>query len=180
MPRSFTGSRARGQRSQRLTQWGQGPGGLASNSLTGTGSQLLGSAIAFGAAGTVVRIRGWFDAYLSSYTTAGDGFQGAVGIGLVSEAAFDAGIASVPTPITEAAWDGWMWHQFFGAHGGLAAGSSAVGVGQGVAGVSREIDTKAMRKVSDEMVVFAVIEATEVGTAVLLVNLDSRLLLKLG
>ena len=173
----FTASRPR-VRSKRATQWGIGPGGVGPTNFSATGSALLGSGVTFGASGTVIRIRGWLSATLDSYTTASNGYAGAVGIGLVSAAAFAAGIASVPTPITEAAWDGWLWHQFIQLHGALAAGSTSVGVTAGA--ISREVDTKAMRKVFDEMVIFAAAEFTESGTAALRLHLDSRLLLKLG
>ena len=179
MARRFTGSRPMVRGPKRLTQWGQGPGGAASTSFASSTASLLGSGIAFGASGTVVRIRGHFSAFLESFTSAGDGFHGAVGIGLVSAAAFAAGIASVPTPITESAWDGWLWHNFFDCFGALAAGSTNVGV-HGNSGVSIDIDTKAMRKVSDEMTIFAAAEVAESGTAIMNAHLDSRLLLKLG
>ena len=129
------------------------------------------------AAGTIVRIRGYMSAYLTAYTSAGDGFHGAAGIGIVSKTAFDAGLASVPTPITEAAWDGWMWHRYFDIHGQLAAGSTAVGVTNNL---NIEVDTKAMRKISDEMIVYAIYEVVEQGTAVIDVFFESRLLLKEG
>ena len=167
---------ARGPR--RLTNWGGGPGSNAAASITSSTAFILGGGITFGAAGTVVRIRGNFQAFLLSYSSAGDGFHGAVGIGLASEAAFTAGIASLPTPITEAGWDGWLWHNFFGVHGGLAAGASAVGVSN--PGVDIDIDSKAMRKVSDDMVIYAAAEVTETGVASMSVFLNSRMLLKEG
>ena len=162
---------------KRLTQWGQGPGGTGAISFSASSASLLGAAVTFGAAGTVVRIRGALSANLISYTNSSDGFHCAAAIGLVSLAAFTAGIASVPTPITEAAFDGWLWHKFFFVHGGLAAGATAVGV---QSALQIEIDTKAMRKVSDEMAIFGVMEVVESGTAVMEVHFNNRLLLKLG
>jgi len=170
----FTVSRPRAQRSRRQTQWGLGPGSGIVTPLSATGSALLGGGVSFAQSGTVVRIRGGFQVYLRTVTSPGDGYHGAVGIGLVSKAAFTAGIGSVPTPIIEAAWDGWLWHRFFDCHAGVVGDSS-----DSIA-FRAEIDSKAMRKVSDEMVLYSVIEATEIGTAVLDVFLDSRLLLKLG
>ena len=177
MARRFTGSRPRVQGPKRLTQWGLGVGDSVRTSFTATSAALLGSGVTFGSSGTVVRQRGALSAFLDSYTNAGDGFHCAVGIGIVSSAAFTAGIASVPTPITEAAWDGWMYHRFFDLHGSEAAGSTAIG---GIESVDFEVDTKAMRKVSDEMTVFAALEVVELGTASLGVYFDSRMLLKLG
>ena len=160
---------------KRLTNWGLGPGSVTAEAFAASTAAILGSGITFGAAGTIVRIRGEFSCMLTSFTGAGDGFQGAVGIGIASSAAFTAGIASLPTPLTEAAWDGWMWHRFFGCRGN---GTSPDGVGLG--SFRAEIDSKAMRKVSDEMTMFAVAEVVETGTASMLIFLDTRALLKEG
>ena len=51
--------------------------------------------------------------WLSTGTSALDGYDGAVGLCIVSENAFNAGIASIPTPITDIQWDGWLWYQSF-------------------------------------------------------------------
>ena len=163
---------------KRLTQWGLGPGSTVATSLSGSSSSLLGGGIEFGSAGTVVRIRGWISVFLTSYTSAGNGFHCAAAIGLVAKPAFDVGIASLPTPITDAAWDGWMWHTYFDVHGALAAGSANTGNQNG--GFDMAVDTKAMRKVSDEMIIFAAIQGVELGTAVLDTYLETWLLLKLG
>ena len=173
MPRRSGFTRTSGAR--RLTNWGLGPGGTAAAALASSSAQILGGSIQFADAGTVVRIRGQFDAFLNSSTSAGDGFQGAVGIGIATLAAFTAGIGSLPTPITEAAWDGWMWHQFFGIHeGGPDEGQSNTGE------YHVAIDSKAMRKVSDEIVIYAAIEVVEIGTGVMQAHFDSRMLLKEG
>ena len=178
MARSFGVSRPRVQGPKRLTQWGLGVGGTGVTGFSASSAAFLGSGVTFGASGTVVRIRGSLSAFLASYTSAGDGYHCAAGIGVVSSAAFTAGIASVPTPLTEGAWDGWMWHRFFDVHGSLAAGSTSVGVVN--SGVDIEVDTKAMRKVSDEMTVFAAVEVVEIGAASMNMFFDIRLLLKLG
>ena len=107
-------------RSRRGTDWGVGPGGSGVTALVATGSTVLGAGITLTSlALTVVRTRGLFHCFLDGVLAAdGDGFFGAVGIGLVSTAAFDAGITAVPTLVTEAVWDGWLWHSFFGVHSG--------------------------------------------------------------
>ena len=176
MPRRSGLIQARGPR--RLTNWGAGPGGSAGQGFSASGAAILGGGVQFGSAGTVVRIRGSLSAFLSSYTSAGDGFHCAIGVGLASLAAFTVGIGSLPTPITELGWDGWLWHRLFDVHGSLAAGSTAVGVAN--SGVDIEVDSKAMRKVSDEMVVFAAAEVVEAGTAAMTIHFDSRMLLKEG
>ena len=163
---------------KRLTNWGNGPGGSSLTNFSLSSASILGAGVTFLQSGTIVRVRGSVSSYLRSYTSAGDGYHVAVGIGVTTEAAFDAGIASLPTPITEAAWDGWLWHRYFDVHGSLAAGSSAVG--EGNSGVDIEIDSKAMRRVSDEYVVFAAAEVVELGTGILDIWLDTRMLLKEG
>ena len=162
---------------RRLTNWGLGPGGSAVVTRGSTGSAILGSGVTFGEAGTVIRVRGAFEAILVSYTASGDGMHGAVGIGIASTPAFQTGLAALPTPITEANWDGWMYHRFFDVHGQLAAGSTSTG---DASTLKVEVDTKAMRKVSDEMTLFAMLEVVLIGTADLDVFFDTRLLLKEG
>ena len=120
---------------------------------------------------TIVRIRGDFAAYLVSAAAGADGFQGAVGIGMTSLEAFNAGIGSVPTPITQVGWEGWLWHSFFGVHAGR-------GVSGPSDGVHLIVDSKAMRKIDDQMIVYAAADVFEVGAATMDVYLDSRMLVK--
>jgi len=165
-------SRVSGPR--RLTNWGSGPGGSGVASVSAGSSVILGSGIQFGSAGTVVRIRGIFDMFLTAATASGDGFFGAVGIGLASLAAFTAGIGSLPTPLQESIWDGWLWHSFISVHRDVTTGDS------GSSSQRFSIDSKAMRKVSDEMVIYAAVDVVEIGTAVASIFLDSRMLIKEG
>ena len=124
---------------------------------------------------TIVRIRGYFRVILTAATAAGDGFLGAVGIGVVTAPAFAVGLTAVPLPVAEMDWDGWMFHQFFDLRSNIA------GVGDGQPGVSIgfDIDSKAMRKLGDEQVLMGAIEVVESGTAVMEVSADTRILLKL-
>ena len=158
------------RRSQKTTDWGVGAGGTVLTSLTASGSSILGAGAAPVEPKTIVRTRGLFSASLT-VGAAGNGFFGAVGIGIVSQPAFTAGIASMPTPISEAVWEGWMWYSFFDCRTGVNPddGSSIHRI---------EVDSKAMRKVSNDDVIFAAIEVVEVGTATLEVQFDTRILLK--
>ena len=102
---------------------------------------------------TLVRTRGLLS--VASDQTAATEFQiGAVGIAIVSTAAFTAGAASVPTPVTEAAWDGWLWYQSFANRMVFVSG---VGLETPYA-VQFEIDSKAMRKVSADETLIVVAE----------------------
>ena len=168
-------SQAVGTRTRRATNWGIGPGGTGITSISASSSVILGSGVALVTTDpvTIVRTRGQFDAFLTSASTPGDGYQGAIGIGIVSSPAFAIGITAMPTPLTEVEWDGWLYHRFFGAHNPKVDVSDA-------AGVSIEVDSKAMRKWGDAVTLFAAIEVVEIGTAVLNVFFDSRVLIKIN
>jgi len=90
---------------------------------------------------TIIRERGEF--YVRSDQVAtNEFFEGAVGFAKVTELAAAAGAASIPGPITDAAWDGWYaWAAIQGEFSFLTA------VGYGPNGGYRiVIDSKAMRK----------------------------------
>jgi len=165
----------RGRSSGVSRDWGDGPGGTASIGLTSSAVSLLGSAItATTGEVTSLRIRGLFDVFLEGIPTAdGDGYFGAVGIGKATLAAFTAGIASVPTPITEQNWDGWMWHSHFSVHVGDVTFGPGDSASQRIV-----IDAKAMRKFDSQEVIFAAVEVVEVGTATVRMFLDSRMLVQ--
>ena len=128
---------------------------------------------------TIVRIRGNFHAVLTAVSSTHGGFAAAAGLGLVTLEAFNAGIASNPSPITDADWDGWMWHSFFDVRSitaTIADGVNAFAISRTI-----EIDSKAMRKFNTDMVLFGAVEARfESGSASLVVDADSRVLVKLS
>ena len=126
---------------------------------------------------TLVRTRGELLIRLSVADAVGSGYQGAFGIGVVTAAAFTAGAASVPTPITEDSWDGWLYHTYFQV---LAQSTTLSDGTNALSAVFRQtVDSKAMRKLRLDDVVFAAFEFTETGTSTLSMNFNSRLLLKL-
>ena len=141
--------------SRRLTDWGVGPGGVALQGFSSSASAVLGAGIQpTGGKFTLVRTRGEFLAYLTSCTNINDGFIGAFGIGLATAAAFGAGIGSLPTPIDEAHWDGWVYHRFFALVSpeglSLGAGTDVSPIAAVSASVRFEVDSKAMRKMEAE------------------------------
>ena len=172
MARSSGYPRGRPRSSGVARDWGVGPGGTTSTQLSASGSALLGSAVTLaGSEITAMRTRGLFTAFISSTGAGdGDGYFGAVGIGKATAAAHTAGIASLPTPITEADWDGWMWHSFF--H--VFIPDLTFGLDSQYQRI--EIDSKAMRKFDQSEVLYAAVEVVEVGTVVLKVHLDTRML----
>lgn len=173
--RANVGSRLVSRSRRRRTGWDEGTGGITILNLTASGSSFVGSALAQIDGETLVRTRGYWEAWILSATSANDSFTGAFGIGIASDAAITAGIASVPTPITEQGWEGWLYWSAF--HVSAVVATEAVGP---TVGLWREvIDSKAMRKSESSMSHYAAIEVTEVGAASLNVVHDSRMLFKL-
>jgi len=158
---------------RRQTSWTVGVGGGVLTAFSGTGNQFFGSAIGpFGDGTTIVRIRGFIELILNTAVALGDGYTGAMGIGIVQTRAFTAGIGSMPNPEADDHWEGWMWHQYVHLHAPTAAQLSE----------NRqifEVDSKAMRKIGADMTLVGLISLTEVGDATLSAYLNSRVLVKL-
>ncbi len=175
------GFRPVGARSRRrATAWDAGPGGTDSVTISATGSFFLGSAVSLIAGVsevTLVRLRGQLDMFVTGISAVGSGFQGAIGIGLASTAAVTAGIASVPTPITEMDAENWLFHSIVGVH--VLTTTLTDGVNAQVANQTLVVDSKAMRKFTDEQSLYAVLEVVEVSTSSMIVHFDSRILSKL-
>jgi len=165
----------RQSRSRRLTQWTAGPQ-TTDNILTGTGSVIWNLGITTSDPVTLIRTRGYAHVQLQTADAAGAGFVGALGIGIVSNPSFTAGVASVPTPLTDEEWEGWLWHQYFDVRAITAT------IANGVNGVGNnfrfEIDSKAMRVWDDETTLMGVIEVVESVNATLEFNARTRILLK--
>ena len=160
--------------SRRRTGWEEGPGTQTLVSLTTSGSSVVGLGFSTSIDGfTVARMRGYVEMFLNAAVGAdGNGFAGAIGIGIVSSAAFAVGITAMPTPITEITWEGWLYHRFFSLH------SSDITAGDvDHRNESWEIDSKAMRKLDSDDTIFVAVEATETGTAQLNVRVGTRMLM---
>ena len=176
--RSSRFPRAIGSGRRRKVTWSTGPRGRVTDTsaavtVFGTGLQALEDDL------TVVRIRGSLVLALETATAVNDGFDRvAVGIANFTENAFGAGVASLPDPIADAAWDGWMWYWTGSV---FAAAPSASFPGLGPVGAYRiEIDNKAMRKTHRTDVLGAVISVADLnGTATLQTVLNTRVLDKL-
>jgi len=162
---------------RRRTSWDTGPG-LFSDLATfsASGSSIIGSGGEATTDGlTIVRTRGLIELTFTAATSALDGFAGALGMGICTAEAFAIGVTAVPTPVTDVAWDGWLWHQFYSAH--MPAAFQATGTGPYSTMI--EVDCKAMRKMDAGDTLFFVGEFTEIGAAILTVRADSRVLVKL-
>jgi len=164
-------------RQRRKTTW------IASADVASTTTLLAGAAVldqalsgaqisALGPA-TVVRTRGIIDVGTDQAAGTEHPF-GAFGVAVVSEQARAAGVASIPTPITDEGSDLWFVHQFFFA--GFFFLSS---VGAGQDHVQYSFDSKGQRKLEgddSQAIVFAVENASTVG---LIYTLKFRMLLML-
>ncbi len=162
---------------RRINKWSLGPNST-STTLSATSKQLWtnGVVLVDETQVTLVRIRGDMELFLTANTAAGDGFFGAVAIGMTTVEAVAAGVASLPGPQVDADWDGWIWHRFFNI---LGAGSTDGEDGPST--VQRiEVDSKAMRKWSNGYIMFGIIEKVEQGTAVGEMFVDTRMLVKLS
>jgi len=178
MARVLRGSGRGRMAARRRTSWELGPGDCVETSVIGTGTVFIGMALTPTIDGlTLARLRGRFSMFLTAASAAGDGFCGAFGIGLATAAAVSAGIGSVPTPITEQAWDGWLFWEPIQ----LFAGDKTAGDVNWLPAVSQfVVDTKAMRKLVVEDALYAVLEVeVEEGTATAEVRFDSRTLMML-
>ncbi len=165
---------------RRKTGWELGPGGddlatLDVQQFTASGEAILGSGIIPTLDGlTLVRTRGFAEFVLSGATTALDGFSWGFGICVVNADAFAVGITAVPKPFTDAAWDGWLYHELWALHSPIAGVSN-----NSANNTRREIDSKAMRKIGQNDVVCSVVEVGETGAATLNVRSATRVLIKL-
>ena len=166
----------RSNAARRIAKWSFGPT-FAPLNMSATG-QAIGTSLGLvdNTQVTLVRIRGQLQIFITSASSAGDGFDGAMGIGLVTREAFAAGATAVPGPISEMDWDGWVYHTFFHVHVHATANIPQ----QAPASFSIAVDSKAMRKWSEGYVLVPVLEQVEHGTAVAEAWFDSRLLVKLS
>ena len=171
-PRGFRQDRG----SRRKTSWELGPGDCTETEFSATGAAFVGMALTPTVDGlTLVRLRGRLHVFLSVSAIPGTGFCGAFGIGIATVAAVTAGAASVPTPITEQGWDGWIYWtpiQVFNTGNTLSDGVNAIGATQ-----IETVDSKAMRKLREEDAIYAAIEfSVEEGATTVETRFDSRIL----
>ena len=171
---------------RRKTSWQIGVTSAGTQSLTSVVKQLVTFGVAVAVDGTtLIRTRGEWLVLMVDAAASQNSMSGAMGIGVVTADAFAAGIASIPGPLSDLDWDGWLWHQFFD----LIAGSPMDGtvaddrssINSTSAAARYVIDSKAMRKLEENMVIFGMIETgAEEGTVTLMSLVNSRSLVKLA
>ncbi len=120
---------------------------------------------------TIVRTRlQWM--CLSDQSAATESFVGNIGMAVVSDQAIGVGVSAVPTPATDLGSDlFFLIDQWIGEFSLI--GTSAFGSIQ-----SREIDSKAMRKVDDDQDLVVAVEAG-IGANGVIVRAVGRVLIKL-
>jgi len=152
MTRNFR-SRPIGRRARKATQWSSTNAPAALGNLAAATSVIDSTFVTSSATPeTILRIRGLFTVQ-SDQAAASETPLGAIGICVVSDQAVAAGVASVPTPATEGASDLWLMHQYF--HAPMVFVS---GVGVHNLAFQYQIDSKAMRKVSEDETMIVVVE----------------------
>ena len=156
---------------RRQTEWVKFTFG--GSSISANGSVLLGTGFVATVSGlTIIRLRGEL-LVTALMNAATDSMRIAMGMILVSDEAFAAGVASIPSPISDID-DDWMYHQFMLVQSGVLSGD-----GQGTE-FRFEVDNKAMRKFPGGKTLVAVMEAeSEAGTVVVDVQFNLRGLIKL-
>ena len=155
---------------KRRTHWSEMFGEAT---FTASGPKLLASSLVGHEGETLVRARGIGSLNLLTASAVGDGYVGAIGVAKVTTAAVTAGVGSIPTPVTEASWDGWLLHRFFNCRRSLGVG----GPGEHVL---MELDSKAMRKVNEDESIVVVAEGTLIGTSTATVSVRLRFLSMVG
>jgi len=124
---------------------------------------------------TIVRTRGslWV---ASDIVNATEQPFGALGMAVVRTAASDAGVASVPTPITDEEDDSWfVWKPWLASS--TVSGTPATFVANRFE--RYDFDSKAMRKISDGDTIAVVLENAEAGDGAIYV-IKFRMLIKTG
>ena len=181
----FSRGRTFARAPRRITSWELGPGQQAAQTaisssiavLMAAGAQVLVDGL------TMVRLRGELLLTLTTAAGVNEGFNGAFGIAIGSTNGFAAGVASMEMPITEESWDGWLYHRYFSLLAGGAIQSSAAEdtdqVNSTTAALRIEVDSRAMRKLAVDEVIYAAIEVAEIGTCSMTTHFNSRILVKL-
>ena len=124
---------------------------------------------------TVVRIRGIWQVE-SDQQAANETYSVAFGAAVVSDQAVAIGITAVPTPSIDAGSDLWMLYERI--MGGFVINSTGDSIIE-PAGVSKEFDSRAMRKVEDGSQLIFVVENGAVTAAGCIVRTFARVLIKL-
>ena len=126
---------------KRATFWGRSPADTAVTALA-AGVSVIDSSAGTAVGGmTLVRTRGHISVSTDQQIASED-LVGAVGLCIVSDEAFAAGVSAVPTPYTDQDSELWVMHQYFSQR---SLFRDATGFTPNAA-TTWEFDSKAMRK----------------------------------
>jgi len=162
---------------RRKVGWDLGPVNTGTNITTTSQALGTGGVQALLDGHTVTRIRGYCRLYVHVTSATMSGFHGALGMCIITENANGIGVTSVPHPLGDDDWDGWLWHHYIDVRSitaTIADGANAKSVVQEIV-----VDSKAMRKFKESDLLVVVIDVVEEGTASMRWEFDSRVLLKL-
>ena len=120
---------------------------------------------------TVVRTRGEVSIH-PTLTSADLTIVGAWGLAVVTDRAFAAGVASLPGPFTDAGWDGWFGWGSFSLRWDFGDATGAR-----LAQVDQIVDSKGMRKITDDETIVLVAESQ---TGAYNISMPLRLLMLLS
>ncbi len=123
---------------------------------------------------TILRCRGYVQAYLDATRQVGDIMVVTAALGIVSTDAFNLGATAFPDPADEPAYP-WLWWGQMTLESTLAAGDDA----WGLSAQRLEVDTKAMRRWKPDETLTWVFQTTQVAGApvTIIVNSDTRVLI---
>ncbi len=176
MPRARFPRGRSGQRSRRVSTW-VAPADQDTVSVASGASVIVASFDASGngmLAPTIVRSRGEV-AVRNTAFGADVVIGGAFGICVVSDEAFAAGTASIPRPFDDADWGGWFVWQSFESLFSFDDATGNLGVNN--TSLRYQVDSKAMRKVSDGETIVMMAESQ---TGALVIAMHIRMLLLLS
>jgi len=166
-------SRFRGSGPKRMTSWFEVP--PVSTVLAGGGGTITHSLTALELAKrpfTIVRTH--IEAYIESDQFSSGELQiGAIGGVVVSSQALNVGVSAVPTPLNELESDFFWFHQIM-----MSSVEVATNIGSNApSGRGYSVDSKAMRKVSEDEDALIVVEGSTVGDGIV-ITLAGRILIK--
>jgi len=142
--------------------------------ISGLDTRISGNAI-LGADFTIQRIRGFYNVFPTAINVT-NFVTGAIGACVVNGEAFDAGVAAVIDPYTEAFDDRWLWHEYFSMSALAVVGGTNAELMP--VGGDRNIDNKAQRKMSTGDVMIFVL--SNASTDALSFFFNARVLIKLA
>jgi len=121
---------------------------------------------------TIVRSRGQVSIRPPVSTSTDAAIVGAYGLGIVSDQAFGVGITAIPGPWSRSDWDGWVVWRSFAFMLDFYTGAGVI-----MASIQQEVDSKGMRKMSDNETLVFVAESQAVSFDI---SMNIRTLFKLS